>query len=69
MIAGLREIEAQQFGYEKIAAGGVSVIARAASKIDPVARRVVLADGASLAYDRLVLSPGIDFQFDAVARL
>ena len=66
VIAGLREIEAQQFGYEKIAAEGVSVIAQAASKIDPAARSVVLADGASLAYDRLVLSPGIDFQFDAL---
>jgi NADPH-dependent 2,4-dienoyl-CoA reductase/sulfur reductase-like enzyme len=66
VIAGLREIEAQQFGYERIAAEGVSVIAQAASKIDPAARSVVLADGASLAYDRLVLSPGIDFQFEAL---
>ena len=66
VIAGLREIEAQQFGYGKIAAEGVSVIAQAASQIDPAARSVILADGASLAYDRLVLSPGIDFQFDAL---
>ena len=29
-------------------------------------RSVTLADGTSLAYDRLVLSPGIDFQFDAL---
>jgi len=66
VIAGLREIEAQQFGYEMIAAGGVSVVTRAATKIDPATRNVVLADGASLAYDRLVLSPGIDFHFDAL---
>src|ERR1700722_19480427 len=37
VIAGLREIEAQQFSYEKIAAEGVSVIAQAAVKIDPQA--------------------------------
>jgi NADPH-dependent 2,4-dienoyl-CoA reductase/sulfur reductase-like enzyme len=66
VIAGLREIEAQQFGYENIAAEGIGVVAQAASKIDSAARRVVLADGASLSYDRLVLSPGIDFQFDAL---
>jgi NADPH-dependent 2,4-dienoyl-CoA reductase/sulfur reductase-like enzyme len=66
VIAGLREIEAQQFGYENIAAEGIGVVTQAASKIDSAARRVVLADGASLAYDRLVLSPGIDFQFDAL---
>lgn len=66
VIAGLREIEAQQFGYENIAAEGIGVVTQAASKIDSAARRVVLADGASLSYDRLVLSPGIDFQFDAL---
>jgi len=66
VIAGLREFEAQQFGYENIAAEGVRVIAQAASRIDPGARSIVLADGSSLTYDRLVLSPGIDFQFDAL---
>jgi sulfide dehydrogenase [flavocytochrome c] flavoprotein chain len=66
VIAGLRDIEAQQFSYEKIAADGVSVIAQAASKVDPQSRTVGLADGTSLSYDRLVLSPGIDMQFDAL---
>src|SRR6185312_3224609 len=66
VIAGLREIEAQQFGYEKIAAEGISVIAQAATKIDAAPRSVTLADGTSLSYDRLVLSPGIDFHFDAL---
>ncbi|MGY8661243.1 FCSD flavin-binding domain-containing protein [Bradyrhizobium sp. UFLA05-109] len=66
VIAGLREIEAQQFGYEKIAADGVTVIAQAATAVDPQARRVTLADGSSLPYDRLVLSPGVDFHFEAL---
>ena len=66
VIAGLREIEAQQFSYEKIAAEGVTVIAQAAVQVDPKTRTVALADGASLGYDRLVLSPGIDLKFDAL---
>ncbi len=66
VIAGLRDIEAQQFGYEKIAADGVTVIAQAATKIDPQGRTVGLADSTSLAYDRLVLAPGIDLRFDAL---
>jgi NADPH-dependent 2,4-dienoyl-CoA reductase/sulfur reductase-like enzyme len=66
VIAGLREIEAQQFSYEKIAAEGVTVIAQAAVKVDPKTRTVALADGTSLGYDRLVLSPGIDLKFDAL---
>ena len=69
VIAGLRDIEAQQFSYDRIAAEGISVIAQAAVKIDPQARTVGLADGTSLAYDRLVLAPGIDLQFRRAARL
>jgi sulfide dehydrogenase [flavocytochrome c] flavoprotein subunit len=66
VIAGLREIEAQQFGYDKIAAEGVTVIPQAAAKVDPQARTVGLADGGSIGYDRLVLAPGIDLRFDAL---
>ena len=66
VIAGLRQLEAQQFGYEKIAADGIGVIAQAATKIDAAAHSVALADGTSLGYDRLVLSPGIDFNFGAL---
>ena len=66
VIAGLRSIEAQQFGYDKIAASGVTVVAQAATAIDAAARTVGLADGTSLAYDRLVLSPGVDLRFDAL---
>ena len=47
----------------------MTVVAQAAAKIDPRARIVGLADGSSLPYDRLVLSPGIDLQFRRAARL
>jgi sulfide dehydrogenase [flavocytochrome c] flavoprotein chain len=66
VIAGLRELEAQQFTYDKIAAEGITVIAQAAARIDPKTRTVGLADGTSLSYDRLVLAPGIDLRFDAL---
>lgn len=66
VIAGLREIEAQQFGYDKLAAAGISIVAQAATAIDGQERRVTTGDGAAFGYDRLVLSPGIDFHFDAL---
>jgi sulfide dehydrogenase [flavocytochrome c] flavoprotein subunit len=66
VIAGLRDIEAQQFTYDRIGAEGVTVIAEAAAKIDAQRRVVDLAGGQSLAYDRLVLAPGIDLKFDAL---
>src|SRR6202048_1444076 len=65
VIAGLRQIEAQQFGYDKIAAEGVTVIAQQAKTVDPQKRMVGLADGQSLGYDRLVLGPGLDVRSDA----
>src|SRR6202521_947350 len=67
VIAGLRDIEAQQFSYDRISAEGVTVVAQAAVKIDPQMRVVGLADGQSLRYDRLVLAPGIDIRFDALS--
>jgi len=67
VIAGLRQIDVQQFTYDRIIAEGVTVIAQAAVKIDPHTRMVGLADGTSLAYDRLVLAPGIDLRFDALS--
>src|ERR1700676_1324610 len=66
VIAGLREIGVQQFSYDLIAAEGITVIAEAAVRIDAKTRIVGLAGGQSLAYDRLVLAPGIDLRFDAL---
>jgi sulfide dehydrogenase [flavocytochrome c] flavoprotein chain len=66
VIAGLRDISAQQFGYDKIAAAGIDVVAQAAAEVDPQAHRVTLAEGSTLAYDRLVLAPGIELRFDAL---
>src|SRR5215217_2395873 len=66
VIAGLRDIEAQQFTYDKIIAEGVTVVAQAAAKVDAQTRVVTLSDGANLTYDRLVLAPGIDIRWDAL---
>lgn len=66
MLGGLRPLQVQQFGYDRIAADGIAVALQAATGIDPAARKVTLADGSKLAYDRLVLSPGIALKFDAL---
>jgi len=66
VVAGLRDIGAQQFGYDKIKAEGVNVVLQAATAIDAPAHKVTLAGGAALSYDRLVLAPGIDIDFTAL---
>jgi sulfide dehydrogenase [flavocytochrome c] flavoprotein chain len=45
---------------------GIAVVADRAAKIDRDKKEVVLAGGRKLAYDRLVVSPGIDLKYDSV---
>ena len=66
VIAGLRELSQQQFGYDAVRKDGVEIVIKAATAVDPQGRSITLADGTRLAYDRLVLSPGIDIRFDAL---
>jgi len=66
VIAGLRPIEDQQFKLDAVGQGGVDIVRQRAERVDPQARLVTLADGSTLAYDRLVLSPGIDIRFDGL---
>jgi NADPH-dependent 2,4-dienoyl-CoA reductase/sulfur reductase-like enzyme len=66
VIAGLRELSAQQFTYERVAADGIVVARTTATAVDAQARSVTLADGTRLPYDRLVLAPGIEFRWGAL---
>ena len=66
VVAGMRDIEEQRFGFDGLRAAGVAVAAQAATVVDPIARRVALSDGIVLAYDRLVLAPGIEVRLDAL---
>jgi len=66
VIAGLRDIAAQRFGYQAVAARGVRVVQQAATAVDAANRGVTLTDGSVLHYDRLVLSPGIDIAWGAL---
>jgi sulfide dehydrogenase [flavocytochrome c] flavoprotein subunit len=60
VIAGLRPIEAQRFTLSAVRPDGVTLVNSAAVSVDPVARKVSAANGATFSYDRLILSPGID---------
>ena len=66
VIAGLRGLEEQHFGYAPLAGDGIEVRTTMATAVDPAARSVSFADGNSLTYDKLVLAPGIDLRWDAL---
>ena len=65
MISGQRELSAQQFTYERVAAGGIAIARTTATAVDAQARSVTLADSTRLPYDRMVLAPGIDIRWGA----
>lgn len=67
VIGGLRELSAQQFTYERVAADGIVIARGTATAVDAQARSVTLADGTRLPYDRLVLAPGIDIRWGALS--
>jgi len=66
VIAGLRSIEAQRFGYDAIRKEGITVALEQATAVDTQARRVTLGGGKALDYDRLVLAPGIAIRWNAL---
>ena len=66
VIVGLRELRAQQFTYDRVAADGIVISRTTATGVDPQARSVTLADGARLPYDRVVLAPGIEIRWNAL---
>jgi sulfide dehydrogenase [flavocytochrome c] flavoprotein subunit len=66
VIAGLREIDAQRFGYDAVAADGIRFVEASATAVDGPAKRVTLSSGETFDYDRLILSPGIDISWNGL---
>lgn len=61
-LAGLRDLESLGHDYGALTVRfGVNVIHDRIAAIDREKRVAVLTDGARLSYDRLILSPGVDF--------
>jgi len=56
-------------GYDGLKAMGIKVVQGDVIAIDAAGKKVRLASGGELPYDRLVLSPGIDFMADQVGGL
>src|SRR6476469_966766 len=66
IIIGLRELKAQEFGYDQLATDQARVQISPATALDAQGRSVTLGNGTRLPYDRLVLSPGIDIRWDGL---
>lgn len=69
VLGGHKQIADVTRGYGGLKALGIKVVQAEVAAIDAAARKVRLAGGSDLAYDRLVLSPGVDFMLDQVGGL
>jgi len=66
VLAEMRTLESLTFNYQGLSKRGITVIHDTVESIDPEARKVKISGGKTLDYDRCVVSPGIDFKWDAV---
>ena len=66
VIGGGRDLATLQFDYEGLKAHGIKVVNEMADMVDPEKKMITTASGTKLPYDKLVLSPGIDFKWDDV---
>lgn len=66
-LGGLRDYDSQTHGFDELKSLGVQVIQGYAQDVDGVGKIVKLADGQTIKYDKLVLSPGIDIKWNALA--
>jgi sulfide dehydrogenase [flavocytochrome c] flavoprotein subunit len=68
VLSGVRTIESLTRGYDGLRAHGVRIIHAEATAIEPDRRRVRVGEG-YLEYDRLIVSPGVEFQWDQIEGL
>lgn len=68
VLSGVKSIESMTFGYDGLRRHGVKILHQAATAIEPDKKRVRVGDD-SIEYDRLVVSPGIDFLWEQVEGL
>ena len=61
-IGGFRTLESLNHGYDGLAKLGVKLVYDFATVVDPAKRTVTTRSGRRFAYDKLVISPGIDIK-------
>ncbi len=66
VLGGMRELSSITHGYGVHEKRGINIIHAMVTGIDASNKKVTLDTGKTINYDRLVLSPGIDFKWDAI---
>jgi NADPH-dependent 2,4-dienoyl-CoA reductase/sulfur reductase-like enzyme len=65
-LGGFKSFEDITHGYDGLTAAGVTHVRQTAEAIDRDAKSVRLSDGVDIAYDHLVVAPGIEILYDRI---
>jgi len=66
VLGGNAELSQVTLSYDGLRKRGIRVIHDTATAVDPVNRQVRLGGGSTFQYDRLIVSPGVDFIYEQV---
>jgi sulfite dehydrogenase len=66
VLGGFKSMEDIRHGYDGLRRHGVTVVRDEATGIDAAGKKLRLARGGEISYERLVVSPGIDFNFSEI---
>lgn len=66
VLGGFRSMDDIRHGYDGLRRHGVTVVRDEATGIDAAGKKLRLARGGEISYQRLVVSPGIDFNFGEI---
>ena len=69
VLGGNTQMSNITMGYDGLRNHGVQMVRDDAVGVDAAKREVRLASGTTLSYDRLIVSPGIDFMYDTIPGL
>jgi len=66
VISGERDIASIKFGYQNLESMGVKVVQDYVTNIDAAKKQVVTKSNGSIAYDRCIVAPGVDYKWETI---
>lgn len=66
VLSGMQNLDSISHGYQAHENRGINIVHDKVMQIDADGKNVTLSDGKKLPYDKLVLSPGIDFRWENI---
>jgi sulfide dehydrogenase [flavocytochrome c] flavoprotein chain len=69
VLGGSAQLKDVTVGYDGLKKRGITLVRDEAVAVDAVKREVRLAGGTTIGYDRLIVSPGIDFMYNTIPGL